>query len=477
MGIETYKPLIHNEWVKTYKSEKVENPYTGKPIARVYFADGDFLDMAVESALQGFKVARRLTGFQRYELLKKISEGIKARSEDFVKTIVAESGKPIRFAKNEVLRAQFTFEWAAEEARRMGGEILPLDAQPQTAGYTGMVRRFPLGVILGISPFNFPLNLVAHKVAPAIASGNAIILKPASTTPLTALLLGEVSKAASLPPGILNILPTSGKNAETLVKDGRIKKLTFTGSAKVGWYLKSIAGKKKVTLELGGNAAAIVEPDSDWPAAVSRLCLGSFAYAGQVCISVQRIYVQKTIFNSFLEKFLEEVAANIPYGDPTNPQTVSGPMIDKANAKRVESWIEEARKQGAKILAGGERKKNLIQPTVLTATQPDMKVVCEEIFGPVVVIEPYDSFEEAIRMVNNSYYGLQAAVFTKDIEKIQEAYTRIEVGGLIVNDYPTFRIDHMPYGGVKDSGFGREGLKYAMEEMTEPKLLVLKGVQ
>jgi len=475
MATTTFLPLIHNEWVKTYKNIKVRSPYTGDTLGKVYIAEEDFLAMAIESAQKGFQTARQLSGYERHELLLKIAAGIKGREKELAETIAREGGKPIRFARNEVTRAQLTFTWAAEEARRLSGEFLPLDVAPQTRGYYGISRRFPLGVILGISPFNFPLNLVAHKVAPAIASGNSIILKPASATPITAIKLGEIIREAGAPAGMVNIVPTTGKNAESLVKDGRIKKLTFTGSAQVGWFLKSIAGKKKVTLELGGNAAAIVEPDSDLETVIPRLVLGSFAYAGQICISVQRIYVHDSIFDEFVQKFVDEMVASALYGDPMDEKTMVGPMIDADAAKRAESWISEAAKGGAKVLIGGNRNKNLLEPTVLTHTQPDMKAVCEEIFAPVVVIEPYREFDDAVKMVNNSYYGLQAGVFTNDFRKIQQAYRDLAVGGVIINDYPTFRIDPMPYGGSKDSGMGREGVRYAIEEMTEIKLMVVKS--
>ncbi len=475
MGIPTYYPLIHNEWVKTYKSIRVRNPFDGEKIAKVYLAENDFLDLAIESAQKGAQTARQLSGYERYELLMNVVEGIRSREEDFVHTIVREGGKPIRFARNEVHRALLTLTWSAEEARRLEGKYLPLDVAPQTKGYQGMVRRFPLGVILGISPFNFPLNLVAHKIGPAIASGNAIILKPASSTPITAIKLGEVLLDAGLPPGMVNILPCKGKDAEQLVKDGRIKKLTFTGSAEVGWYLKSLAGKKHVTLELGGNAGVIVEPDTDLGAVIPRLVLGAFAHAGQVCISIQRIYVQRAIFDEFIQNFVEEIRNSAIVGDPADPQTMIGPMIDEEAAKKAERWVKEAIKEGAELIFGGKRERQFLYPTVLTRTKSTMRVVSEEIFAPVVVVEPYEQFEQALQMVNNSFYGLQAGVFTHDIRKIEKAYQELEVGGVIINDYPTFRIDPMPYGGVKDSGFGREGIRYAIEEMTELKLLVIKS--
>ncbi len=475
MTLPTFYPLIHNKWIKTRHAIKVKNPYNNKVIGKVYQADEDFLDLAIESAQKGFHFSRQFSSIDRYTILNRISDGIQKRANELSEIITKESGKPIRLARNEVARAQLTFSWAAEESRRMIGDYLPLDVAPQTRYYNGIVKRFPIGIILGISPFNFPLNLVAHKVAPAIASGNSIILKPASYTPITALILGDIIKEAEVPPGIVNILPISGKSAEYLVKDGRIRKLSFTGSAEVGWYLKSIAGKKHVTLELGGNAAAIVEPDIDFHKIIPRLVLGSFAYAGQICISVQRIYVHSSIFNNFVEAFLTETKKSAKYGDPMNDAIVMGPMIDMKAAEQVEKRINEATKRGAKILIGGKRHKNFIEATVLTNTLVDMKVVCEEVFAPVVSINPYNDFTEAIQMVNNSHYGLQGAIFTHDIRKIQKAYNEIDVGAIIINDYPTFRIDPMPYGGIKDSGFGREGIKYAIEEMTELKLLVIKG--
>jgi acyl-CoA reductase-like NAD-dependent aldehyde dehydrogenase len=476
MPTEEFLPFIHNEWIETYNTMDVKDRFTQEVFAKVFLADGDFMDMAIESGQKGFQNSKKLSGFERYAMLHRIVNGIERRMDELTETIVRESGKPLQYAKNEVSRAMLTFSWAAEEARRLNGEYLPLDVVPQTKGYFGLTRRFPIGLIFGISPFNFPLNLVAHKIAPALACGNAIILKPSSYTPLTALKLGAIVKEAEVPPGIINILPSSGKNAENLVKDGRIKKLSFTGSAEVGWYLKSIAGKKHITLELGGNAAVIVEPDIDWEKHIPRLIIGSFAYAGQVCISVQRIYVHESIFKEFIDTFLDNMKKSAAFGDPRKENTVIGPMIDTEAAKRTEKWIKEAVEEGAKILVGGQRDKNLFEPTVLTQTSFDMKAVSEEIFAPVVSIESYKDFDEAINLVNNSHYGLQTGVFTNDFQKVLRAYDEIEAGGVIINDYPMFRIDPMPYGGIKDSGIGREGIRYAIEEMTELKLLAVRGI-
>ncbi len=356
MSIPVYKPFIHNTFRETSQTFEVHNPFDGQAIATVYRADPDVLDEAVRSAQQGFEAMRRLSSYDRAQILHNIVDGIRARENEFVQTIVQESGKPIRFARNEVFRATITFTTAAEEAKRLDGEVLTLDMAPQTRNYAALAKRVPLGVVLGISPFNFPLNLVAHKIAPALAAGNSIILKPASQTPLTALLLAEVIRDAGIPEGGVNIVPASGKDAEELVRDARIRKLSFTGSAAVGWYLKSIAGKKYVTLELGGNAGVVVEPDADLDFAVPRLALGAFAYAGQVCISVQRIYVHNAIWDKFLNEFVAEVKNNIKMGDPRDPETVVGPMIQLSEAERIASWVQEAVDAGARVLAGGEQQ-------------------------------------------------------------------------------------------------------------------------
>src|SRR5580698_7936040 len=402
-----------------------------------------------------------MPGYEKQAILRAISEGISKRREEFARLIALEAGKPLRTARVEVDRAIFTFAVAAEEATRIGGEWLPLDWQASTAGRAGIVRRFALGPILAITPFNFPLNLVAHKVAPAIAAGCTTVLKPAPQTPLTSLLLAEVCEQAGLPAGALNVLPLANQEAEKLVGDDRLKMLTFTGSVPVGWALKGKSGKKKVTLELGGNAAVIVHCDADVDVAADRCVVGGFSYAGQSCISVQRIYVQRSIQEQFLARLLAGVR-KLHVGDPLNEATDVGPMIS-----------EEAVAGGAKLHAGGKREGAVLQPTVLTNVRAEMKVSCEEVFAPVVIIESYDEFADAIRRVNDSPFGLQAGVFTRDSKLLFSAFENLEVGGVIVGDMSAFRIDHMPYGGVKDSGIGREGLRYAIEEMTEPRILVL----
>ena len=383
-----------------------------------------------------------------------------------------ESGKPLKVARTEVERGIFTFNVAAEESTRIYGEYLPLDWQQFTAGRWGIVKRFPLGPIAGITPFNFPLNLVAHKVAPAIAAGCPLVLKPAPQTPLTALLLAEAVQQAGWPDGGLNVLPLSNADAGCWFHDERIKLISFTGSAAVGWKIKDNAGKKKVVLELGGNAGVIVHSDADLEFAAERCAVGGFSYAGQTCISVQRILVERSVFGKFTELLLNGVS-KLKQGDPLDDSVDVGPMIRESDAIRAYDWVQEAVRGGARLLVGGKRNGSMLEPTVLTGTRPEMKVNCQEIFAPVVTVEAYDSFDEALRVMNSSPYGLQAGVFTRDAKLMFQAYEELEVGAVVAGDVPSFRIDHMPYGGVKDSGLGREGLRYAIEEMTEPKLMVM----
>lgn len=411
---------------------------------------------------------------QRASILRGIATGIDRRREELTDTIRDEAGKPVRLARIEVDRAIATFSIAAEETLRIVGEVLALDSSPTGIGRTGLVQRFPIGPILAITPFNFPLNLVAHKVAPAIAAGNSIIVKPSSQAPSASLILAEIARDAGLPAGVFTVVPCSPSLAETMVTDPRIRMLTFTGSASVGWQLKSMAGRKRVTLELGGNAAAIVEPDSHVEEAVGKLAFGAFAYAGQICISVQRIFVHQSIAPAFTDYFTYYVNREIVCGDPSDPDVTCGPVIDSDSADRIEAWITEATDHGATLLCGGEREGNVIRPATLTNVDPTLRIASDEAFGPVAIIEPYTSFEEAIARVNDSRYGLQAGVFTSDTGKIMNAFRELRVGAVIHNDAPTFRVDSMPYGGTKDSGLGREGLRYAIEEMTEPRLLVLR---
>ena len=464
--------LTAGRWQQTATTTKILNPFNGDVVAEVCQAGSGDVEVAVQSTLEGARVMRDFPGHLRSSLLQKVSVLLDARAEEIARTIMAEGGKPITDARREVSRAVHTFSIAAEEAKRIAGEVLPLDWSPATEAHWGLTRRFPIGPILGITPFNFPLNLVAHKVAPALAAGNAILIKPAPQTPLTALLLGEVIMEAGLPGGAVNIIPCPNPVAERLVADPRFKLLSFTGSAAVGWMLKGKSGKKKVVLELGGNAGVIVEPDADLDWAAQRCASGGFVYAGQTCISVQRILVHESIADAFTKKLLALVAV-VKTGDPADDATVVGPLIDSSATRRVESWIQEAVAQGARVLAGGARKESVLEATVMSHVTPSMKVSCEEVFGPLVTVTPYRQFEQAVAMLNNSPYGLQAGIFSQDVNRIFSAFRDLEVGAVLANEIPTFRAEHMPYGGVKDSGLGREGVRYAIEEMTEPRLLVL----
>ena len=464
--------LLDGEWLTEGEPFETVSPYDGAVVGTTFWATAQHAETAVRAAQRAFETTRKMPGFERQRILREISEGIRVRQEEFARLIASEAGKPIRTAREEVNRAVFTFAVAAEEATRIGGEWLPLDWQASAVGRGAIVRRFALGPILAISPFNFPLNLVAHKVAPAIAAGCTIVLKPAPKTPLTSLLLAEVIAKSGWPKGAFNVLNLANPDAERLVTDDRLKMLSFTGSGPVGWALKAKSGKKKVALELGGNAAVIVH--SDWPAedAADRCVAGGYAYAGQTCVSVQRIFVHRDVEEKFLSRLVDGVR-KLKMGDPLDESTDVGPMINEDAARRAASWIDEAARAGAKIATGGKRTGSFLEPTALTHTRPDMKVSCQEVFAPVVTVEPYDDFDDAIRRINDSPFGLQAGLFTRDARLLFRAFEELEVGGVIAGDMSSFRIDHMPYGGVKESGMGREGVRYAIEEMTEPRILVL----
>ncbi len=464
--------LVDGKWIGAGDTVEIHSPYDGTVVGRVFQGRREHAETAIAAAVKAFGTTRRLPAFERQRVLRQVAQTLTERKEQFARTMAQEAGKPLKTARTEVERAIFTFTVAAEESTRIQGEYLPLDWQEFTAGRWGIVRRFPLGPVAGITPFNFPLNLVAHKVAPAIAAGCPLVLKPAPQTPLTALMLAQAVQQTGWPDGALNVLPLSNEDAGLLVTDERIKLISFTGSVPVGWDIKRRAGKKKVVLELGGNAGVIVHGDTDLDYAAGRCVAGSFAYAGQSCISVQRILVERSVLGKFTELLLAGVA-KLRTGDPLDESSDLGPMIRESDAIRATQWVEEAVRGGARLLCGGHRNGSLMEPTVLTGTRPEMKVNCQEIFAPVVTVEAYDNFDEALRQVNNSSYGLQAGIFTRDVKRLFTAFEELEVGGLIAGDVPTFRIDHMPYGGVKDSGLGREGLRYAIEEMTEPKLLVM----
>jgi acyl-CoA reductase-like NAD-dependent aldehyde dehydrogenase len=470
--VATHGFLVDGKWVEDGDVVEVKAPYDGAVVGRVFQGRRQHAEAAIAAAVKAFGTTRRLPAFERQRVLRRVAEGISKRKEEFSRTLCQEAGKPIKAARTEVERAIFTFTVAAEESTRIYGEYLPLDWQEYTAGRWGIVKRFPLGPIAGITPFNFPLNLVVHKVAPAIAAGCPMVLKPAPQTPLSSLLMAEVVQQAGWPDGALNVIPLSNEDAGLLVSDDRIKMISFTGSAAVGWQIKKNSGKKKVILELGGNAGVIIHSDTDLEYAAERCVAGGFGYAGQTCISVQRILVQQSVYGKFTDLFLAGVKT-LRTGDPLDESTDVGPLIRESDAQRAIDWIHEAVRGGARVLCGGSRKGTIVEPTVLTGTKPDMKVNCQEIFGPVVTVEPYGEFDEALRQINSSAYGLQAGIFTRDAKLMFQAFEELEVGGLLAGDVPSFRIDHMPYGGVKDSGLGREGLRYAIEEMTEPKLMVM----
>ncbi|MGH9370633.1 MAG: aldehyde dehydrogenase family protein [Vicinamibacterales bacterium] len=452
---------------------EVINPYNGSAVGRTWLAGDSDFEAAVGAAVDAAPQVRSLAAYERAELLMRISRTLVDRRDEVARTVAGETGKAIKDAQTEADRAAATFQAAADAARQLQGEVIPLDLAPHGRGRVGMVRRLPIGPVAAISPFNFPLNLSAHKIAPAIAAGNPIVLKPASKTPLSALYLAEFAVAAGVPEGAISVLPMDRKTGDRLVTDPRFKLLTFTGSSAVGWDMKSRAGKKKVILELGGNAGVIVDDTADVAFAAKRVTAGGFALAGQSCISVQRVFVHERIAEPFTRLLIEAVNG-LRAGDPLDPATDLGPMIDEGEAERVASWIQEAVQAGGRILAGGRRLAGaMYAPTVLADVPADAKVCAEEAFGPLVVITTFGSFTDAVRQVNASKYGLQAGVFTSTLEHAMLAFDLLEVGGVIVNDVPTWRIDHMPYGGVKDSGLGREGPRYTIEEMTEPKLLVI----
>jgi acyl-CoA reductase-like NAD-dependent aldehyde dehydrogenase len=453
----------------------VTNKCSGVEFASVASADRTTIDRAIAAAVEAREACRRMPAFARAGVLRQVAARLAERREELARLLVAEAGKPIRDSRGEVGRAIDTFGIAAEECARLYGEYLPLDISPRCAGYEGIWKRVPVGVCSFISPFNFPLNLVAHKVAPAIAAGCPWVLKPASRTPVTALVLGEILAEADLPAGAFSILPCGRDGADLFTTDPRIALLSFTGSPEVGWALKSRAGRKKVVLELGGNAACIVDRRVDAEHAVARLMIGAFYQSGQSCISVQRIFIHRSIYEDFKAR-LVRAAAGLKMGDPMEEDTFLGPLITEDDARRIEHWVAEAVQRGARPACGGRRKGSFFEATLLEAVPDDTALGCQEAFGPVATLEPFDTVEAACRRVNASRFGLQAGIFTNDLDAAFYAFNELEVGGVVVNDVPSFRADHMPYGGVKESGLGREGVRFAMEDMTERRLLVLSGV-
>ena len=453
---------------------EVVNKYNQETVAEVARADSELLEQAIQKGLEAVPAMQALKPYQKQRILLDCVAKFTERFDEFTEALIAEGGKPEAAAKAEVKRLIATFQFAADAVTTVPeGEVLPLDATEASAGYRGFSKRVPIGLCGFISPFNFPLNLVAHKIAPAIAAGCPFILKPASYTPIGALMIADVLAETDLPEGAFSILPMSSKVADVLVTDERIKLLSFTGSDKVGWDMKARAGKKKVVLELGGNAAVMIEPDADLEKALPRVITGGYSQAGQVCISVQRVLIHKDIYQSVKDE-LVALAKEVKSGDPSQADVVIGPMIDKGELERIQQWIDEAVEEGATLLCGGEVEGLVMNATILENVSHESKLYKDEAFGPVMILEAYDDFDKGIELANDSRFGLQVGVYSSSINKAMQAWDHIEAGGVIINDVPTFRVDNMPYGGVKDSGFGREGVKYAIEDMTEIRLMVVK---
>jgi glyceraldehyde-3-phosphate dehydrogenase (NADP+) len=462
---------LAGRWEKSPEPLPVTSPYDGSLVGTTYLASAGQLEEATAAAEKAFKTTSRLAAFEREEILLFISRGIAEKREELARLMAQEAGKPIRDTAVEITRAINTFKVAAEEAKRIGGEVLSIDWLPLAKGRLGITRRFPIGPVAAISPFNFPLNLAAHKIAPAIAAGNPVVVKPPSDAPLVLLTVAGIVHESGLPAGGFSVLPMTRALGDRLIADDRFKLITFTGSSPVGWGMKERAGKKRVVLELGGNGGVIIDRDADLDYAVQRVVAGAFSFAGQVCISVQRVFIHDEVYHTF-SKSLVEAVKRLKVGDPLDPATDVGPVIDDASAERIQSWIEEAAKAGSRVLVGGGRQGRLLEPTVLADVSTACKICSQEAFAPIVDIASFHDFDEALTRVNESAYGLQAGVFTGSLEHALRAFEELEVGGVMINDVPTFRIDHMPFGGTKDSGFGREGVKYAIEDQTEIRLMV-----
>jgi len=466
--------FIGGEWVEGGPRLEVRNKYSGEVVGTIPEARREEVEAAVEAARRAAEVMAELPAHRRGEILRRAAELIRERREEFARTIAAEAGKALKFARIEVDRGISTFTVASEEAKRIHGETVPMDAVPAGEGYFGFWVRRPVGVVAAITPFNFPLNLVAHKVAPALAAGNSVVLKPASSTPLTAVLLCQVLQEAGLPPGAVNLVVGPGSTVgEWLVTDPRVAKVSFTGSPPVGRRITEIAGIKKVTLELGNTSPVVVAPDVDLEFVARRCAVGAYYNSGQVCISVQRIYAAEGAYEPFVERFVR-ASEEMVVGDPLDERVDVGPMIDEREARRIEAWVEEALAGGARALTGHRRQGAVYWPTVLVDVKPDMKVVAQEAFAPVASVIRADDFEQALEQANATEYGLQAAVFTRDVDRLFRAVRKLNFGGVIVNDTPAYRADHMPYGGVRGSGIGREGVRYAIEEMTNIQMVVIR---
>lgn len=464
--------LIDGRELPGHGTQTVLQPYDGAPVGEVAVADAVHVDLAIEASVRAFQAARALPAHARAAILEGTSRRILAQAEELAQLIAREAGKPITSARAEVSRAAVTFAQAAAECRMSEGEVLPMDLEPRGEGRLGLWRRVPRGPVAAIAPFNFPLNLAAHKVAPAIAVGASVVLKVPPQCPLTGFRLARLMLEAGLPPGVLQVVHAPPADAQRLVEDERLKVLSFTGSDAVGWKLARLAGKKRVLLELGGNAPCVVDEGVDLDHALERIVPAAFAYAGQVCIKVQRVLVHASQYEACARAFVERTRA-LTVGDPLDPRTVVGPLIDRGHVARVRAWIDEATAGGARLLCGGEVEGSIVRPAVLVDTRPDMLVCREEVFGPVTVLETFERFEDALASCNATRFGLQAGVFTRDIGRALKAFRELDYGGVLINDAPTFRMDNAPYGGAKDSGNGREGVRFAMAEMSEPRMLVI----
>ncbi len=471
---KSYPYYLANEPVSPNQDLSVTNKYTGEVATHVAMADVNAIDQAIAAANAAAEPMRKLPAFKRQQILEYCVKRFQERFEELAQALCIEAGKPIKDARGEVTRLIDTFKIAAEEATRIYGEVIPMDISPRANGYSGQWKRVPIGPCSFISPFNFPLNLAAHKVAPAIAAGCPFVLKPASLTPIGALIIGEVLAETDLPKGAFSILPCHRDGADLFTTDDRLKLLSFTGSPEVGWNLKAKAGKKPVVLELGGNAACIVDEGTDLEDAVARIVFGAYYQSGQSCISVQRILVHESLYDEARTRLIKAVG-ELVHGDPADENTFIGPMISEKEAARLHGWVEAAKAGGAKVLAGGNCDGAMLEATLLEDVSPEMDVSCQEAFGPVAILSKFSDYDEALKEVNNSDFGLQAGIFTKDIYKAQKAWDELEVGGVVIGDVPSWRVDHMPYGGVKDSGIGREGIRYAIEDMTEIRLMVLRN--
>ena len=456
-------------------AEAITSPYDGTIVGDVCVGDIRDANDAIAAAVASFAETRRMPSHRRAAILERTAQLILARADELATLMTRESGKPIRFSRGEVSRAAVTFTLGASEVRKASGEVLPIDLEPRAEGRLCFFTRVPRGPVLAISPFNFPLNLIAHKLAPAIAVGTSVVLKPPPQCPITGHLLAEILAEAGLPDGALNVVHCSPDTAQGMVEDPRLAVLSFTGSDVVGWKLKALAGKKQVLLELGGNAPCIVDDEVEIDAVLPQLLTGSWAHAGQMCIKVQRILVHESVFDTFLQRFVA-ATRGLACGDPSDEQTIVGPLIEPKHVERVLAWINEAVDAGAILHCGGRAEGQVVFPTVLTGATPDMKVCKDEVFGPVTVVESFEQFDDALARCNASRFGLQAGLFTHDLGHALQAFRELEYGGVLVNDVPTFRVDNFPYGGTKDSGFGREGVRFAMEEMTEPKVLLMRGL-